>query len=201
MRTFVAAALALALAATVVPLAASGQSRSVDGPPLVPAPQPEPQPAATEPPSPAPSTALQPAPTAAPLPAPTPVPTPAPTPTPMPGPASTPVATSPFHYVLVPPPPAPGAPTIAEIALNDQTIHPGGPYMVRVTTSPDVTSVVVQAMGGTYPIPQTGPGRFLTSGQVPGMAVLFIGTYTAVVVAQNGAGRTTSFSVTMRLAR
>ena len=45
-----------------------------------------------------------------------------------------------FNYVVDPPVPANG-PGIREIAVTEQTLHPGGPWAMRVTTTSDVTVV------------------------------------------------------------
>lgn len=110
---------------------------------------------------------------------------------------------SPFHYVIAPPAPPPGAPAIVEIAVNDQILHPGGPYVVRVTTSPDVTAVQVQAMGQSFAMPPGGNGRFFVSGSVPSEVPFFLLNrgYMLTVVAQTADGRSTSVQVPMRLER
>jgi hypothetical protein len=109
----------------------------------------------------------------------------------------------PFQYVLVPPPQPAGAPAILEVAVNDRILHPGGPYIVRVLTTPDVTTITVEAMGGSYGLPADGPGRFFTSGSVPSGVPFFLinRSYTLTVVAQTADGRSTSFVVPMRLER
>jgi hypothetical protein len=143
----------------------------------------EPGPPASPSPSPAPRAALA-----------TPPPAEIPAVTPAPGP---------FRYVLAPPPPAPGSPTIAEIALSDQTLHPGGPYVVRVLTSPDVTSMLVSTLGQTYALPPDGPGKFFASGLVPSEVPFFFlnRDYRLTATAQTADGRTTSVQVTVRLER
>jgi hypothetical protein len=114
-----------------------------------------------------------------------------------------PPASGSFRYVLTPPPPVPGSPTIAEIALSDQTLHPGGPYVVRVLTSPDVTSLLVSTLGQTYALPPDGPGKFFVSGLVPSEVPFFFlnRNYKLTVTAQTGDSRTTSVEVTVRLER
>jgi hypothetical protein len=135
-----------------------------------------------------------------------PVAAPARVPLATPPPAEIPAVTPPpgqFRYVLDPPPPVPGSPAILEIALSDQTLHPGGPYVVRVLTSPDVTSLLVSTLGQTYALPPDGPGRFFVSGQVPGEVPFFFlnRNYKLTVTAQTGDNRTTSVQVTVRLER
>lgn len=177
MRSLAVAVLALAVTATANPATAQP----------APAPLPQPAPALTT----APATPV-PVPTAAPLPAPSPIPSPTATPT-----------VSPFHYVIDPPPPAPGTPGILEVAVNDRVLHPGGPYVVRVTTTADVTTVQVQAMGGSYGLPPAGPGLFFIAGSVPSEVPFFLldRSYTLTVVAQTADGRSTTLQVPMRLER
>lgn len=124
------------------------------------------------------------------------------TPPPAEIPAITP-APGPYRYIVTPPPPVPGSPAIVEIALNDQTLHPGGPYLVRVLTSPDVTSLLVSTLGQTYTLTPEGPGRFTVSGMVPGEVPFFLlnRNYKLNVTAQTGDNRTTSVQVTLRLER
>jgi hypothetical protein len=108
---------------------------------------------------------------------------------------------APYKYVLTPPSPAPGQPAILEIDMNDQTLHVGGAYSVRVKTSPDVTTLNVSTMGGTYGMQGAGPGLFASDGQVPGFVPFFFvnRNYTLVVTAQTADKRSTSYSLTLRL--
>jgi len=179
MRSFAASVVGLACLAMMSPPPALAQSPT-------PFPAPAPQPTPTTLPS------APPAPPPAPLPLPAPTPAPTPTPTPLP-----------FRFVLDPPAPAPGAPAIVEIAMNDQTLHAGGPYIVRVTTSLDVTTVNVTTMGQTFGIPPAGPGRFFTDGRVPSEIPFFLLNrwYTLTVTAQAADGRATSIPVQIRLER
>ena len=112
--------------------------------------------------SPVPSTASpNPAVTAAPSPS----PTPAPPVTPAPAPTATPIA---FTYVVDPPLPTTG-PGIREVALTQQTLHPGGPWAMRVTTTSDITTVNVEAYGahfGLFPVGDIGSGVFVGSSRV-----------------------------------
>jgi hypothetical protein len=112
-------------------------------------------------------------------------------------------APSPYHYVVTPPPPAAGQPAIIEIDMLESTIHPGGPYSVRVKTSLDVTTLNVQTMGQTVGMQAAGPGLFATDGQVPGGVPFFLlnRAYTVTIIAQTADGRSTSVPVTLRLER
>jgi len=157
-----------------------------------PSPVPQPSPAPLSPPvaSPAPSPAA----TTTPVP-----PSPAPA-SPSPQPSGSP---SPFTYVVSPAPGPSGAPRIVEIALNDRVLHKGGPLLVRVTTSPDVTSVVARTMGRELGIPQGGPGYFSGQDQLPSSIPLFLlnRTYQIEFVAATADGRSTSYTLPVRLER
>jgi hypothetical protein len=181
MRSLAPAVLAIVLLAALYPGATLAQP--------APAPTPEPAPATAAP------TAPPAPPTAAPLPAPTASPSASPSAPP------TAVPTGPYHYIVAPPPAAPGQPAILEIALNDQTLHVGAPYSVRVRTTPDVTTLSVSTMGNTFGMQGAGPGLFASDGQVPSFVPFFFinRNYTLVVTAQTADKRTTSFSVTLRL--
>jgi hypothetical protein len=87
--------------------------------------------------------------------------------------------------------------------MNDQTLHVGGPYSVRVKTSPDVTTLSVSTMGNTYGMQSAGPGLFASDGSVPGFVPFFLvnRNYTLVVTAQTADKRSTSFTLTLRLER
>ncbi len=77
------------------------------------------------------------------------VPTPSPAPTLMP-----------LTYVVTPPPAPEGSPAITQIAMSDRVVHSGAPYLVIVTTTPDVTGVTVEAYGSSFALFPAGPGRF-----------------------------------------
>lgn len=149
----------------------------------------------------------QPAPDASPAPSATPLPPAGPTPSPAPS-SPAPVATatpmaSPYHYVVTPPPPAAGQPAILEIDMLDQVVHVGGPYSVRVKTSPDVTALNVITMGGSYAMQAAGPGLFASDGQVPNGVPFFMlnRSYTVTIVASTADGRSTSVPISLRLER
>jgi hypothetical protein len=145
----------------------------------------------------------QPAPSVTPA---TPVPTPAPAPTSTttPAPPQPSASPNPFAYVVTPSPaPAAGAPRIVEIALNDRVLHMGGPLLVRVMTSADVTAVVARTMGRQIAIPQGAPGYFAGQEQLPsGIPFFLLGrTYQIEFVASTADGRTASFTMPVRLER
>jgi hypothetical protein len=164
-----------------------------------PAHQPQPQPNAP-PPTPPPVATPAPAPTATTTPIP-PTPTPVSTPTPAPQPSPT---TNPFTYVVTPPAAAANAsPRIAEIAANDRVLHKGGLLLVRVTTSPDVTHVIARTMNHEIGIPQISPGVFSGQETLPSNIPFFMlnRTYQIEIVASTADGRSTSFTVPVRLER
>jgi hypothetical protein len=160
---------------------------------LAPAPSPVPQPSPG---------AARPSASAAPSPAATTTPVPpSPSPgSPSPAPSGSP---NPFAYVVAPSPGPAGAPRILEIALNDRVLHKGGPLLVRITTSPDVTAVVARTMGREIGIPQGGPGYFSGQDQLPSGIPFFLlnRTYQIEFVASTADGRSTSYSVPVRLER
>ncbi len=92
---------------------------------------------------------------------------------------------------------------ILEIDMLDSTLHPGAPYSVRVKTSPDVTSLTVTALGGTYAMQAAAPGLFATDGQIPWGIPFFLlnRSFSITVNAAIADGRTTSVPLTLRLER
>ncbi|HEY0382320.1 MAG TPA: hypothetical protein VGC72_08985 [Candidatus Elarobacter sp.] len=153
--------------------------------------QPAPQPQPNAPPAP-------PIATPAPVPAATTTPVP---PTPSPQPSGTP---SPFTYVVTPPAPAAAnAPRIVEIAANDRVLHQGGMLLVRITTSPDVARVIARTWNREIGIPQISSGVFSGQEQLPTGIPFFMlnRTYQIEVVVTTADGRSTSFTVPVRLER
>jgi hypothetical protein len=76
-----------------------------------------------------------------------------------------------FIYHATPPPaetfPEPGAPTIDESDVTDQTIAAPGPLHVRILTSDSVVKVVASSYGYQFSIPKTGAGLFTFDGELP----------------------------------
>ena len=103
----------------------------------------------------------------------------------------------------VPPPPAGGSPRIMEIAANDRVLHKGGMLLVRITTSLDVTRVLLRSMGREIAVPQMSPGVFSGQEQLPSGIPSFMlnRTYQIEVVATTADGRSASFTVPVRLER
>jgi hypothetical protein len=175
----------LAPAVLAIALVAGFTARAIQAQP-VPAPSAEPAPVQSPSPPPA-------APTAAPLPVPSPTAPPTAAPTAAPA--------SPYRYVVTPPAPAPGMPSILEIDMLDVVLHPGGAYSVRVKTSLDVTTLNVTTMGTTYGMQAAAPGLFATDGQVPSMIPFFLLNrgYAVTVTAMTADKKSTSVTVNLRL--
>ncbi len=164
------------------------------------APSTAPQPMQAPPTPPAPATATpSPAATAAPSPAPSP--TPAASESPTAAPSAAPSASpNPYAYVVTPSAPPSGAPRIIEVALNDRVLHAGGLLQVRVTTSPDVTTMVARTMGHEIAVPLYSPGIFAGQQQMPTGIPFFLlnRTYQIDFVATTADGRSSVASLPVR---
>ena len=138
------------------------------------------------------------------LPTPEPAPTATTTPTPPPVVSPAPAASAdPFTFVttLATPQPATGGPVIFEVALNDRTMHEGGPILVRVRTSANVVGVEARCMGRFFPIPQVAPGLYEFSSTLPsGIPFFMLHGYDIVFAAATQDGHQTSVSVRVNLA-
>jgi hypothetical protein len=125
-----------------------------------------------------------------------------PAPTPAPTAAPTPIA---FNYVIDYPPAASGTPGIREVAVTEQTLHVGGPWVLRVTTTPDVTAVAVEAYGlrfALFAIGDPGSGVFAAMGTVPNAPAQYLNrAYTVSVVGTTADGRHTTASLSLQLVR
>jgi hypothetical protein len=119
--------------------------------------------------------------------------------TPAPSPAPT---LMPLTYLVTPPAPAPGQPAITQIAMSDEIVRSGAPYLVLVMTSPDVTGVTAEAYGVRFALFPAGPGRFGVTGQVPTVPWMIANRTVAVrFVATTTDGRTYATTLTLRVAR
>ncbi len=136
-------------------------------------------------------------------PSPAPAPTAGTTPAPPTNPGLPPPSPSPFGYVVVPSPGPTGQPQFLEIAANDKVLHPGQLALLRVTTTPDVTSVVANALGSDLALPQAGPGVFGGQEQIPGwIPFWYLGrSYTVTFTARTSDGRVATTSLPIRLQR
>jgi hypothetical protein len=159
----------------------------------IPQPQPQPQPV---PPTPPPLVTPSPRPTPSPVPVTTPTPSPPATPSPVPSPTATL-----FGYVVDPPADADASPRIVEIAVNDRTLHQGEMVLVKITTTPDVTSMFLRAMGHQIAVPLMSPGLFAGQQQLPSAIPGFMlhRNYQIEFVASTAAGKTTVYALPMRL--
>lgn len=166
-----------------------------------PAPAPQPPPEQTETAAPTPAQSPIPQPTAIP---PTPFP-PTATPLPSASPAATPTPPSPYKYVVEPTPDpglSPGVPQIVRIEVNDQTIHPGGQFAVRVTTSPNATRVFATAEGHDIEIPRAQAGLFAGLTTIPGwIPPFFFRTYQVTFTALTQDGKRSTYTIPIALGR
>jgi hypothetical protein len=116
--------------------------------------------------------------------------------------AATPIA---FTYVVNFPPTAPGTPGIREAALTEQTLHSGGPWAIRVTTTTDIASVSLEAFGmhvAIYRVGESGSGVFGAIGTLPDAPSSYLNrTYTVNVVGTTADGRQATAPITVRLVR
>lgn len=141
-------------------------------------------------------------PTPPPLPAtPEPSAAPSPVPVPTPSPSAVPTPATPYAYVITPTTPPGGAPQITQIAINDKVQHENGDLLVRVTTSPDVSQVMLRAMGRQIALPQSGPGLFGAEQRLPsGIPFFFLNRwYNVDFVALTADGRSTTVTIPVRL--
>jgi hypothetical protein len=94
------------------------------------------------------------------------------------------------------------SPRILEIALNDRILHEGKLLLVRVTTSPDVSTVVARTLGHEITVPLSTPGLFAGQQQVPTGIPFFLlnRDFQVEFVATTTDGRVTSYTIPIRLA-
>jgi hypothetical protein len=124
-------------------------------------------------------------------------------PTPSPAASGSPSASpNPYLYVVTPTAPPNGVTTrIIEVAMNDRVLHSGGLMLVRVTTSPDVTTVVARTMGHEIAVPLYSPGVFAGQQQMPSGIPFFLlnRTFQVDFVATTADGHTAVTSLPLRL--
>ncbi|MDB5043133.1 MAG: hypothetical protein JWN27_3859 [Candidatus Eremiobacteraeota bacterium] len=141
--------------------------------------------------------------TASPSSYPSPAETTTPNPTPSPAASGLP-SPNPYLYVVTPTAPPNGVTTrIIEVAMNDRVLHSGGLMLVRVTTSPDVTTVVARTMGHEIAVPLYSPGVFAGQQQMPSGIPFFLlnRTFQVDFVATTADGHTAVTSLPLRLER
>ncbi len=122
-------------------------------------------------------------------------------------PTASPVATATpiaFNFVVDPPVP-PNGPGIREIAVTEQTLHPGGPWAMRVTTTSDVAVVSVELYSlhfNLFRVGDPGSGVFAAMGTVPQAPAQYLDrNYTVTVVGTTADGKRATANVSVRLAR
>ena len=107
------------------------------------------------------------------------------------------------RYIVAPPPAPPGAPRIVEIALNDKVLHKGGMLLVRVTTSPDVTTWSrgrwAARSRSRRPRRAVSPAR--SSCRAGSRSSCSTATYQIEFVATTADGRKTGYTLPVRLER
>ena len=73
---------------------------------------------------------------------------------------------------------------------------------MRVRTSPGVVSVTASAMGHPVPLYAVKPGEFDRATHVPGLPFFLLGrSYPVQIVAATADGRSTTFSLSVRVER
>ena len=161
-----------------------------------PAPEPQPEISASAIPiaTPSESPTATPAPTASPAPTATPTSTPTPTATPV----------NPYKYVVEPTPDpsaSPGAPQIVRIEIIDKTVHIGGQFACRITTSLNVTNLVLSVEGHDISIPKAQDGVFAGIQNIPSfIPPWFLKTYQVTFNALTADGKKASTTIPITLA-
>jgi hypothetical protein len=118
-------------------------------------------------------------------------------------PSPTPAPTMvPLVYVVTPPPPPAGQPGITQIAMSDHVAHSGAPYLLVVSTTPDVASVTIEAYGVRFALYPAGPGRFGVMGTIPTIPWMIANrTVTVRFVATTADGRNSTAALDVRIGR
>jgi hypothetical protein len=108
----------------------------------------------------------------------------------------------PLTYIVTPAPPQAGQPGITQIAMSDRVAHSGAPYLLVVTTTPDVTGVTIEAYGVRFALYPAGPSRFGVMGQIPTIPWLIANRTIAVrFVATTADGRSSTAALAVRIGR
>jgi len=132
----------------------------------------------------------------------TPSATPAPTGAP---PSPAPSATeNPYKYIVEPTPDpnaTAGAPQIVRIEIIDKTIHIGGQFACRITTSPNVANLVISVEGHDISIPKAQDGVFAGIQAIPSfIPPWFLKTYQVTFNALTADGKKASMTIPITLA-
>ncbi len=72
-----------------------------------------------------------------------------------------------YGFAFTPPAPATGPPEILKIELNSDDLRAGGPIAIRVTTAPDVTTVVTGNGSHQGTLTRVAPGVFASRSTLP----------------------------------
>jgi hypothetical protein len=155
---------------------------------------------ATPAPAPQPEASASAAPTETPTPAPTA--TSSPSASPAPSPSATPE--NPYKYIVEPTPDpsaSPGAPQIIRIEIIDKTVHIGGQFACRITTSLNVTNLVLSIEGHDVAIPKSQDGVFAGLQAIPSfIPPWFLKTYQVTFNALTADGKKASMTIPITLA-
>jgi len=132
----------------------------------------------------------------------TPSATPAPAASPSPSPTATPQ--NPYKYIVEPTPDpnaTAGAPQIVRIEIIDKTIHIGGQFACRITTSPNVANLVLSVEGHDISIPKAQDGVFAGIQTIPSfIPPWFLKTYQVTFNALTADGKKASMTIPITLA-
>jgi hypothetical protein len=72
-----------------------------------------------------------------------------------------------YGYSYVPPEPSPATPRIKKVELNSEELEAGGTIAIRVTTTPDVVSVVTGSGKRQGSLARSGRGVFVGESTLP----------------------------------
>ncbi len=95
--------------------------------------------------------------------------------------------------------PSDAPPQILAVQLSDPVFHSGETITGTVVTSTNVSSVQLHFEGRAAQIPQSSPGIFAISYQLPHIPFFLDGTYTAQIVASNALGVSAQRPVTVSI--
>ncbi len=87
------------------------------------------------------------------------------------------------------------------IEINDSTVHVGGIFACRITTTPNVSSVVLSVEGRNIEIPKAEDGLFAGIQKIPGfIPPWFLKTYQVTFNALTPDGQKTATTIPITLA-
>jgi hypothetical protein len=85
-----------------------------------------------------------------------------------------------YAYVVTPPAPAVQTPRILKIELNSDHLTAHGPIAIRVSTTPDVTSVVTGHGAISGKLTRVAPGVFTSESTLPRIRMIFGAAHIAI---------------------